>query len=68
MARPVPASHAEKVSMMIGTVVNEGVWLSIDHIVRPTNIESIMLSRHSRADTRWVRWKASPSPLRMKAE
>lgn len=68
MARPVPASHAEKVSMMIGTAANEGVWLSIDHIVRPTNIESIMLSRHSRADTRWVRWKASPSPLRMKAE
>ena len=38
MARPVPASHAEKVSMMIGTAANEGVWLSIDHIVRPTNI------------------------------
>lgn len=68
IARPVPASHAEKVSMMIGTIVNEGVWFSMGHIVRPTNIESIMLSRHSRADTRWVRWKASPSPLRTKAE
>lgn len=68
MARPVLASHAEKVSTMMGTVVNEGVWLSMGHIVRPTNIESIILSRHNRADTRWVRWKASPSPLRAKAE
>lgn len=68
IAKPVPASHAENVSTRIGTMVNEETWFSMDHIDRPTNIDSIMLSRHSRADTRWVRWKASPSPLKMKAE
>lgn len=68
MARPVPASHAEKVNIRMGTIMNDGVWLSMGHIDSPTNIESIMLSRHSRADTRWVRWKAKPNPLRMKAE
>lgn len=68
IAKPVPASHAEKVNMRIGTIINDGAWLSMGHIDRPTNIESIMLSKHSRADTRWVRWKARPSPLRTKAE
>ncbi len=28
MARPVPASHAEKASIRIGTRANDGVWFS----------------------------------------
>ena len=55
MARPVAASHAEKASIRIGTRVKDGVWFSIDHIDRGMNMDSIMLSRHSRAEIRWVR-------------
>lgn len=31
-------------------------------------MDSIMLSRHNRAEIRCVRWKAKPRPLRVKAE
>ena len=55
MARPVPASHAEKASIRIGTRVNDGVWFSMDQIERGINIDNIMLSRHRRAEIRWVR-------------
>ena len=55
MARLVAASHAEKASIRIGTRVKDGVWFSIDHIDRGMNMDSIMLSRHSRAEIRWVR-------------
>lgn len=37
-------------------------------MARATYIDSIMLSRHSRAEIRWVRWKARPRLLRAKAE
>lgn len=49
MARPVPASHAEKASIRIGTRANDGVWFSTGQIERGMNMDSIMLSRHSRA-------------------
>ena len=38
------------------------------HIERATYMESIMLSRHSSAEIRCVRWKARPRLLRVKAE
>ena len=68
IARPVPASHAENASISTGTMVNDGVWFSIGQIERAMYMDSIMLSRHSRAEIRWVRWNASPRLLRIKAE
>lgn len=68
IASPVPASQAEKVSMRIGARAREGVWFSIGQVDRAIYIDSIMLSRQSRAETRWARWKASPRLLRVKAE
>lgn len=67
-ASPVPASQAENDSIKMGmrVAVDDCVW--IGHIVRAMYIDSIMLSRHSRAEIRWVRWKASPRLLRVKAE
>lgn len=68
MARPAPASHAENASMSTGVRVNDVAWFSIGQIDRARYIDSIMLSKHSRAEIRWVRWKANPRPLRAKAE
>lgn len=68
MARPAPASHAEKASMRMGTRVNDGVWFSMGHIERGMNIDNIMLSRQSRAEIRWVRWNANPRQLNVNAE
>lgn len=67
-ASPVPASQAENVSMRIGRSMDDVVWVWIGHIDRAMYIDSIMLSRHSRAEIKWVRWKASPRLLRVKAE
>lgn len=55
IARPVLASQAENVSMMMGVSVEVGDWFSTGHIDREMYIASIMLSRQSRAETRWVR-------------
>lgn len=64
----MPASQAENVSMRIGKMAKEDAWFSTGQIDRATYIDSIMLSRQSRAETRWARWKASPRLLRVKAE
>lgn len=66
-ASPVPASQAENVNMMIGRTEADGVCVWMGHMVRATYNDSIMLSRHSRAEIRWVRWKAKPRLLRVKA-
>lgn len=68
IARPVPASQAENVSMSIGVMVSVIVWFSRGQMERARYIDSIMLSKHSRAEIRWVRWNASPKLLRAKAE
>lgn len=68
IASPVAASQAENVSMRMGTKVEDGVWFSIDQDDRAMYMDSIMLSRHRRAETRWVRWKVNPRQLRVKAE
>lgn len=51
-ASPVPASQAENVSMMIGRMEADGVCIWIGHMVKATYIDSIMLSKHSRAEIR----------------
>ncbi len=51
----MPASQAEKVSMRIGRMVEVGDWVWIGHMAKATYMDSIMLSRHSRAEIRWVR-------------
>lgn len=68
MARPVPASQAENASINTGVRVVDDAWTSIGRIVRAMNMESIMLSKHSRAEIRWVRWKARPRQLKMNEE
>lgn len=68
MARPVPASHAEKVSISTGASVNDDIWFSTDQVERGIYMDSIMLSRHSKAEIRWVRWNASPRLLNVNAE
>lgn len=37
-------------------------------IDRAMYMDSIMLSKHSRAEIKWVRWNASPRLLKVKAE
>lgn len=68
IARPVPASQAEKVSMRIGVRAREVVWFSMGNIDRAMYRDNIMLSRHSRAEIRWVRCRVRPKLLRAKAE
>lgn len=67
-ARPVPASQAEKVSIRIGRMVDTDDWIWMGHMARATYMDSIMLSKQRRAEIRWVRWKARPRLLRVKAE
>lgn len=55
MARPVPASQAEKVSMRMGIRVGDVVWFSTGHMDKAIYIDSIMLSRQRRAEIRCVR-------------
>lgn len=68
IARPVPASQAENVSMSMGIRVGDVVWFSIGQIDRAMYMDSIMLSRHRRAEIKCVRWNASPRLLKVKAE
>lgn len=68
MARPAPASQAENVSMSTGMRAKDAAWFSTGQIDRAMYMESIMLSRQSRAEIRWVRWKANPRLLKVKAE
>lgn len=67
-ARPVPASQAENVSIIIGRMVKDGACIWMGHMASATYMDSIILSRQRRAEIRWVRWKARPRLLRVKAE
>lgn len=67
-ASPVPASQAENDSMRMARMVEDDVCVWIGHMARATYIDSIMLSKHNRAEIRWVRWKARPRLLNVKAE
>ena len=68
IARPVPASQAENVSINTGAKAMDVIWVSTGQMDRVMYMESIMLSKHNRAEIRWVRWKASPKQLRVKEE
>lgn len=57
--RPIAASQADRVSIISGAISIEDVKL-FGHMAMPIKIVSIMASKHSRADSRWVRWKARP--------
>ena len=52
IASPVAASQAESVSMRMGIRVKDGAWFSRDQDERAIYIDSIMLSKHNRAETR----------------
>lgn len=67
-ASPVAASQAEKVSISIGIMENENDKVEVGQMHRPTYIDNIVPSRHSRADRRWERFKASPVNPKIKAE
>lgn len=54
-ASPVLASQAEKTSIRMGRRVDDGVCIWMGHMDRAMNIDSIMLSKHSRAEIKWVR-------------
>ncbi len=51
-ASPVAASQAEKVSISIGIRENENDIVEVGQMHRPTYIDSIVPSKHSRADSR----------------
>ena len=68
IASPVPASQAENASISMGIRVDDGVWVVTGQVDRARYRASIMLSRQRRAETKWVRWRASPRALRVKAE
>ena len=68
MAKPMPASQAENVSMRIGVKASDDVWFSMGSVDRAIYRDNIMLSRHNRAEIRWVRWRVRPRLLRAKAE
>lgn len=59
-ASPALASQAENASNSIGEVEKlvESSWRV--HRDSAMNKESIMPSKHNRADRRWVRWNARP--------
>lgn len=67
-ASPALASQAEKARRIIGEDANivELSWsVQRDKVI---NRESIMPSKQSRAESKWVRWKARPARPSMKAD
>lgn len=67
-AKPVLASQAEKASSSIGAVENPVDSNCNAHRASAMNRDSIIPSKHSSAESRWVRWNASPIRPKMNAE
>lgn len=65
--RPALASHAEKASRIIGAVVKLVESSCRVHRERAMKSDSIMPSKHKRADRRWWRWRAKPVRPRVNA-
>lgn len=61
------ASQAENAKRRMGSGEKLVEDRLIDHRERAINRESIIPSRHKRADKRWVRWNASPDSPSIKA-
>lgn len=51
----MPASQAENANMSMGIRVGDGVWVVTGQVDRARYMASIMLSKHRRAETKWVR-------------
>lgn len=67
-ARPALASQAENARRSIGAAEYAVVSSWRDQMDRAINRDNIMPSRHSRAESRCVRWNANPISPRMNAE
>lgn len=67
-ARPTLASHAENARRSIGADEKLMDDSCRDHRERAMKRDSIMPSRQSRAERRWVRWKARPERPSRKAD
>ena len=59
-ARPALASQAEKASRIIGATENPRDPSCKVHNEKAINRESIIPSKHRRAESKWVRWNVSP--------
>lgn len=66
-ARPVLASQAENARSSRGEAERFVEFSSRAHMESPRNKDSIIPSRHNKADKRWVRWKVSPANPSMNA-
>ena len=64
-ARPAPASQAENARRSIGAAEKFVTLNCRDQRDSATNRDSIIPSRQSRAERRWVRWNARPVRPRM---
>ena len=67
-ASPALASQAENARRSIGEAEKWVVFSCRAHSERAINRESIIPSKHKRAERRWVRWNASPDNPSIKAE
>ena len=67
-ASPVLASQAEKANSSIGAVEKLVDSNCSAHRARAINRDSIMPSKHNRAESKCVRWNASPISPKIKAE
>lgn len=67
-ARPVLASQAEKVNKNIGADEKLVAPRVRAHREKDKYRDSIMPSKHRRAESRWVRLKDNPANPKMKAE
>lgn len=67
-ASPALASQAENANRSIGEAEKLVVPSCKAHRERAINKESIIPSKHKRADRRWVRLKARPVSPNMKAD
>lgn len=67
-ARPALASHAENARRSIGEAEYPVVFSWSVHRDNAIKRESIIPSRQSRAERRWVRWNAKPARPSVKAD
>lgn len=66
--RPALASQAEKAKRSMGEAEKLVADSCMAHKERAINKESIIPSRQSRAERRWIRWNASPVSPSIKVE
>lgn len=67
-ARPAAASQAENANRSIGEAEKFVELNCRDHRESAMNKDSIIPSKQSRAERRWVRWNARPARPRIKVD